>query len=132
MHSLKLSMLGEAQTSTFLATTQAHKSRAFYTDVIGLKFVEDNDFAIVFDMAGAELRISKVVQFTPHPFTVLDWQVENIKDAVTDLKSKGIVFLVYEFMEQDEDSIWTVPGDGTQIAWFKDPDDNVLSISQRS
>jgi len=125
-------MLGAANTSTFLATTQPKASRVFYTDVIGLDFVEDNDFAVVFNMANSELRISKVQDFTPHPFTVLDWQVENIKTAVADLKSKGIAMTMYDFMEQDEDGIWTVPGNGTQIAWFKDPDDNVLSVSQRT
>ena len=124
-------MLGGAPTSIFLATTQPAAAQAFYTDVIGLEFVEDNEFAIVFNMAGSELRISKVPQFTPHPFTVLDWQVDNIKDTVVKLKSIGISFVIYDFMEQDEDGIWTVPGGGAQIAWFKDPDNNVLSVSQR-
>ena len=132
MHSLKHSVLSKASISVFLATTQAAASRAFYTDVLGLEFVSDDEFAIVFNLADAELHISKVQNYTPHPFTVLDWQVDDLKAAVADLKSKGVTFVVYDFMEQDEDGIWTVPGEATQIAWFKDPDDNVLSASQRS
>jgi len=125
-------MLGDANTTTFLATTQPAASRAFYTDVLGLNFVDDNEHAIVFNLGNAELRISKVDEFMPHPFTVLDWQVDDIKASVTSLKSKGVEFIRYDFMEQDEDGIWTVPRNGTQIAWFNDPDDNVLSVSQRT
>ena len=125
-------MLSSARSSIFLATTKATEAQDFYTNVLGLKFVEDNEFALVFHMAGAELRISKVHEFTPQPFTVLDWQVSDIKSGVAELKKKGISFVIYDFMEQDEDGIWLVPNDTTKIAWFKDPDNNVLSISQRS
>jgi len=125
-------MLSSARSSIFLATTKATEAQDFYTNVLGLKFVEDNEFALVFHMAGAELRISKVPEFTPQPFTVLDWQVSDIKSGVAELKKKGISFVIYDFMEQDEDGIWLVPNDTTKIAWFKDPDNNVLSISQRS
>ena len=125
-------MLSSARSSIFLATTKATEAQDFYTNLLGLKFVEDNEFALVFHMAGAELRISKVAEFMPQPFTVLDWQVSDIKSAVAEMKNKGISFVTYDFMEQDEDGIWTVPNDSTKIAWFKDPDNNVLSISQRS
>ena len=125
-------MLSSARSSIFLATTKASEAQDFYTNVLGLKFVEDNEFALVFHMAGAELRISKVPEFTPQPYTVLDWQVSDIKLGVAELKKKGISFVIYDFMEQDENGIWTVPNDATKIAWFKDPDNNVLSISQRS
>jgi len=83
-------------------------------------------------MSGCELRISKVKSFTPHPFTVLDWQVSDIGLALSELVDRGLVAKRYDFMEQDEDGIWTVSGDGTRIAWFNDPDGNVLSVSQRS
>jgi len=124
-------MLGSVRPSVFIATTKAEASRAFYTDVIGLDFIDDFDFAIIFNMSGTELRIAKVAEFTPHPFTVLDWQVDDIRLAMADLKQKGIVFIHYDFLEQDKDGIWTVTGGTTEVAWFKDPDDNVLSISQQ-
>lgn len=128
-----MEFINKSPVSFFLATAKSDECRAFYEGQLGLKLTEDNQYALVFMLHNeTELRISKVESFAPHSFTVLDWQVADIKTAVDRLKNAGISFVTYEFMEQDENGIWTVPGDGTQIAWFKDPDDNVLSVSQRS
>lgn len=125
-------MLRSAAPSVFLATTQPEVCRAFYETTLGLSFRSEDSYALVFDMFGCELRISKVDIFTPHPFTVLDWQVSDIGPMLSKLIDKGVMAKRYDFMEQDEDGIWTVPGDGTRIAWFDDPDGNILSVSQRS
>ena len=61
---------------------------------------------------------------------MLDWQVKDIEAAMSDLSQKGVMFERFEGMDQDETGIWKTP-DGVQIAWFKDPDGNVLSVSQR-
>ena len=124
-------MLASATTSFFLATTNAETCRTFYRDTLGLTLVSDDDFAVVFDLAGSELRISKVPAFTPHPFTVLDWQVPDIGAAHSMLTGKGVEPLIFEGMDHDERGVWTVPGAPVQILWFKDPDGNVLSVSQR-
>jgi len=125
-----MKFIKKAPVSVFLATTQPDISRSFYQDTLELTIVDDNDFALVFELHESELRISKVQNFTPHPFTVLDWQVQNIETAMDKLKAAGIEFERYEFVKS-ETGIWTAP-DGTMIAWFKDPDGNVLSVSQRS
>jgi len=111
---------------------QPQAARAFYEDILGLHFIEDSEYALVFKLKDAELRISKVPAFTPFAFTVLDWQVDDFRAVYDNLKTKGVRFEIFEGMGQDEDGVWTVPGDGTQIAWFKDPDGNVLSISKRA
>ncbi|WP_370236411.1 MULTISPECIES: VOC family protein [Henriciella] len=121
-----------AKASFFLATTKASACRNFYEGVLGLDLVEEDDFAVVYQLAGAELRISKVPQFTPQPFTVLDWQVGDILAMRTYLLSKGVEPLVFDGMGQDTNGIWTVPGTNIWILWFKDPDENVLSVSQRA
>lgn len=121
----------KAPTSFFLATTDGDISKTYYAEVLGLELVEDSQFAVVFRLAGAELRLSKVPEFQPFPWTVLDFQVDDISVAMKRLRDKGVRFQRFEGMDFDEDDVWTVPGGKTQIAWFKDPDGNVLSVSQR-
>ncbi len=121
----------KAPTSFFLATADGDVAKAFYAEVMGLELTEDSPYAVVFKLADSELRISKVPSFTPFPWTVLDWQIGDIKEAMTSLKDKGVTFERFDGMDQDEDGVWAVPGGGPRIAWFKDPDGNVLSVSQR-
>lgn len=121
----------KAPTSFFLATTDGDISKTFYAEVMGLELMEDSQFAVVFKLAGAELRISKVPAFTPFPWTVLDFQVDDLGLAMTRLREKGVSFEQFDGMDQDEDGVWSVPGGGAKIAWFKDPDGNVLSVSKR-
>jgi catechol 2,3-dioxygenase-like lactoylglutathione lyase family enzyme len=113
----------------FVATQNAKKAQAFYADKLGLEFVSDDGFALVFNIKGTMLRIARVQDFTPAPFTVLGWQVEAIEQTVADLNAKGVVFERFPGMSQDHLGIWAAPG-GAKIAWFKDPDGNVLSVSQ--
>lgn len=125
-------MFANCEVSVFLATTKPEACLEFYTKTMGLELVEDGEYALVFSLKGAELRISKVPAFTPHPFTVLDWIVDDLDAAMTLLESKDVKFEIFKGMGQDERGVWQVPGGETRIAWFKDPDDNVLSVSQRA
>lgn len=113
----------------FVATRKADRAKAFYQDKLGLKFVSDDGFALVFDIAGTMLRIATVKEFTPFPFTVLGWEVEAIEKTVADLGQKGVTFERFPGLPQDQQGIWAAPG-GAKVAWFKDPDGNVLSVSQ--
>jgi catechol 2,3-dioxygenase-like lactoylglutathione lyase family enzyme len=114
---------------TFLLTSNPETALTFYRDTLGLTFVRDDGFALVFDMHGVMLRIAKAPQFTPAQHTVLGWQVEDILVAQEGLLRKGITFEIYPNMGQDERAICTFPN-GDKVAWFKDPDGNLLSISQ--
>jgi len=125
-------MFASCEVSVFLATTKPDKCLEFYTKTMGLKLTEDGEFALVFELKGAELRISKVTDFTPHPFTVLDWQVKDLDAAMTLLSGRGAKFEIFKGIGQDERGIWQVPGGDTKIVWFKDPDGNLLSVSQRA
>ncbi|MEO1015627.1 MAG: VOC family protein [Pseudomonadota bacterium] len=118
--------------SVFLATANPAEATRFYRDVLGLEFVEDSPFAVVFKLAGAELRLSKVPSFQPFPWTVVDWRVDDIDAALAGLAAAGVDLERFDGMDQDERGVWTVPGGGAQIAWFMDPDGNVLSVSQRT
>ncbi|HTC58461.1 MAG TPA: VOC family protein [Candidatus Sulfotelmatobacter sp.] len=121
-------MLGSIDIVAFVPTKDTEKARAFYEGVLGLCFVKDDGFAMVLDANGIMVRVAKA-QFTPAPFTILGWQVADIEKMVRALQVKGVQFERFGFFEQDALGIWTAPG-GDKVAWFKDPDGNVLSVSQ--
>ncbi|MGA7869483.1 MAG: VOC family protein [Candidatus Binatus sp.] len=112
-----------------IATTEPERAKAFYSDVLGLKLVEDGWFAIVFTAGGTRLHIQKVKEFSPLPFTAMGWTVGDIAATVAELTKKGVNFERYKGMTQDDAGIWTTP-DGTKVCWFKDPDGNTLSLTQ--
>jgi catechol 2,3-dioxygenase-like lactoylglutathione lyase family enzyme len=113
----------------FAATTQPDKARAFYCDVLGLGFEEDTPFALVLRAANATVRIQKVQSFTPLPFTVMGWKVADIHAVAAQLKDRGVSLERFAGMSQDELGIWSSPG-GAKVGWFKDPDGNLLSLTQ--
>lgn len=121
-------MLGASSPIAFLATTQPECAKAFYVETLGLRLLSDDQFSLVFAAAGVSLRIQKVREFQPHPFTALGWSVEDVRRAVTGLSERGVRFERYPFLAQDELGIWAAPG-GASVAWFKDPDGNVLSLT---
>ncbi len=122
-------MLDTMKVVTFLPTTDYDAARAFFEGILGLRFISHDGFASVFDCNGIMLRISKVPDFTPFPFTVLGWEVPDIAAAVTELTTRGVTFERFGFFEQDSLGIWTAPS-GDKVAWFKDPSGNTLSVSQ--
>ena len=122
-------MLGSTTIVAFVPTRDAEKARAFYEGVLGLHFVKDDGFALVFDANGIMIRVAKAPEFKPLPFTILGWQVSGIENVVRELHNKGVRFEIFGFPKQDELGIWTAPT-GDRVAWFKDPDGNLLSVSQ--
>jgi catechol 2,3-dioxygenase-like lactoylglutathione lyase family enzyme len=122
-------MLGGYDVIAFVATRQPERAKLFYSKILGLRLVADTPFALVFDAGGTMLRISKVGELTPAPYTVLGWKVPNIHVTVEDLMCGGVTFERYKDMPQDELGIWMTP-DGHKVAWFKDPDGNTLSLTQ--
>jgi catechol 2,3-dioxygenase-like lactoylglutathione lyase family enzyme len=121
-------MLGSTDIVAFVPTKDAEKARAFYVNVLGLRFVKDDGFAMVLDANGIMVRVARA-QFTPAPFTILGWQVSDIEQMAKTLQEKGVHCERFGFFEQDPLGIWTAPT-GDKVAWFKDPDGNILSISQ--
>ena len=122
-------MLGTTNIVAFVPIKDAGKSRHFYELVLGLEFVKDDGVALVFRANGIMVRAAKMKGFTPAQFTVLGWEVSNIEEMVRQLSARGIHFEIFGFFKQDELGIWTAPT-GDKVAWFKDPDGNILSVSQ--
>jgi catechol 2,3-dioxygenase-like lactoylglutathione lyase family enzyme len=115
----------------FVTTTDANKAKGFYGGVLGFRLTGEDDYALVYDASGTMVRVGKAPKHTPAQGTVLGWQVDDIRAAIRELASQGVRFEQFglPFMKQDADGVWSAPG-GDAVAWFKDPDGNVLSISQ--
>ena len=122
-------MLANSAIVAFVATTDPSRAKAFYRDVLGLLLISEDEYALVFDAHGTMLRIAIVGEIVLAPYTVLGWQVSDIDATVRGLAAKGIKFERYAWMEQDALGIWSAPS-GAKVAWFKDPDGNLLSVSQ--
>jgi len=122
-------MLTGSNIVAFVATTNGVKARFFYQQVLGLDFISDDEFAIVLSANGVELRIQKVQSLTPHQHTQLGWSVTSIADVLRALRAKGVEFESYPFLQQDELGIWMSPS-GAKVAWFRDPDGNLLSLTE--
>ena len=119
-----------AKAMTFIVTRDRDIAKAFYGTVLGFALTHEDDFAAVFDLNGTMLRISTVPSHVPQQHTVLGWEVSDIEATARALRDKGISFTVYEGFGQDELGIWTSPGGGAKVAWFTDPDGNVLSLTE--
>lgn len=122
-------MLGNEKIMAFVGVSDADKARAFYRDTLGLTMSYEDNFALVFDIGGIMLRVTPVNTVRPQPYTVLGWQVSDATATVRALAKAGVNVERYSHVRQDEDGIWTAPG-GAKIAWFRDPDGNILSIAQ--
>ena len=123
-------MLGSSKLIGFVGVRDAERAKAFYRDTLGLKLVMDElPFALVFDCQGTMLRVTLVREVAAAPYTVLGWAVTDITAAVSRLTAAGVQFQRYPQIQQDELGIWSAPG-GARVAWFQDPDGNLLSISQ--
>ncbi len=122
-------MLSSSRMIGFVPTTDSKRAREFYENKLGFRFVSDDAFALVMKAGDTMIRVAKVKEFTPAAYTVLGWEARDIKALVSWLKARGVAFEKYPFVQDQELGIWTAPT-GDQVAWFKDPDGNILSVSQ--
>jgi catechol 2,3-dioxygenase-like lactoylglutathione lyase family enzyme len=121
-------MLASAKLTGFIPTKDYDKARAFYVDKLGFEFVSLDQFALVLSLGGHKFRVSKVPNFTPLLGTILGWEVADIEPVVRWLAERGVATEKFPFVQDKELGIWTTPN-GDQVAWFKDPDGNILSVA---
>lgn len=122
-------MLSSPIFTAFLPTVKPDDSKKFYAETLGLKLISEDNYALVFQQNETLLRITVVTEFTPHPFTVFGFKINGIVSQVKTLRENGVVFERYSHFDQDENGIWTAPS-LAKIAWFKDPDGNLLSLTE--
>jgi catechol 2,3-dioxygenase-like lactoylglutathione lyase family enzyme len=122
-------MLDTSPLMAFIATQDPALALAFYKDILGLRLLSDEPSALVFDAHGTTLRVQKVHTLSPPPYTALGWRVSDIRAEIEGLVERGVRFERFAGFAQDESGILTFP-DETRVAWFKDPDGNLLSLTQ--
>jgi len=122
-------MLESAHAVAFVPSENLERSEQFFTGVLGLMPVSRSPFALVFECGGATLRVTKVDGLRPQPFTVFGWLVSDIESTVNVFRDSGALFVRYDGFDQDDHDVWTTPN-GDKVAWFHDPDGNVLSLTQ--
>jgi len=113
----------------FVPTSDLDRAIGFYEEILGLEHVTRDEYAAVFSSSGQSIRVVEVESLVPQPFTILGWGVLDIRSTVERLSNRGLTFIRYPHFEQDDTAIWTAPG-GAKVAWFNDPDGNVLSYTQ--
>lgn len=124
-------MLSTGKLVGFIPTKDYDKARAFYEGKLGFEFVSLDQYALVMRVGGHMIRIVKLANYTPHQATILGWEVPDAKSAAIWLKERGVETEKYPWVADKELGIWE-PRTGDKVAWFKDPDGNVLSISQHA
>lgn len=122
-------MLADKELKAFVPTVKPDEAKTFYKDILGLKLLSEDNYALEFNANGTLLRVIIVQELKPQVFTVLGWNVEDISTAIKSLNIKGVLCEKYDFLQQDSLGIWTSPN-GSKVAWFKDPDGNVLSLTE--
>ncbi|HVR90156.1 MAG TPA: VOC family protein [Novosphingobium sp.] len=126
-----MSLPASAQPMCFVLTADRAKSKPFYAEVLGLRLLGEDDHAATFDLGNkTPLRLTTMPGHVGAGHTVLGWHVADIRAAIAALKAKGVSFSIYEGFGQDADGVWASPGGGAQVAWFPDPDGNILSLTQ--
>ncbi len=126
-----LNMLANSTILGFVPVLDFKRAKPFYEGTLGLKFRGEDPFALEFEAGQNRIRVVRVGKLAPQPFTILGWEVEDVSTTVAALAAKGVIFERFPGMDQDSSGIWKSPS-GARIAWFKDPDGNVLSVSQHS
>lgn len=114
----------------FVNVSDRERALGFYRDVLGLSLRSSDPFGDFLDLGGALMRMTTLPDHKAHPHPVLGWNVADIVGSVRALRERGVTFTVYEGMGQDELGVWTSPDGAARVAFFADPDGNVLSLAQ--
>jgi predicted enzyme related to lactoylglutathione lyase len=114
----------------FINTSDRERAMGFYCGTLGLALRSSDDFGDFIDLGGGLMRMTVLPDHKAHAHPVLGWNVDDIRSAVEALRDRGVAFTIYEGMGQDELGIWTSPDGKGKVAFFADPDGNVLSLSQ--
>ncbi len=114
----------------FLYVKDRDRALEFYCDTLGLSLKGSDSFGDFLDSGHSLIRMTVMPDHTAGPHPVLGWEVDDIRLAARELGERGIQLTLYDGMGQDELGVWTSPETGASVAWFTDPDGNVLSLTE--
>jgi catechol 2,3-dioxygenase-like lactoylglutathione lyase family enzyme len=115
------------------AVDDIEKAQRFYGETLGLKTTVDQDGSLILHIAGdRDTFVYPKSNHTPADYTILNFPVDDIDGAVDELTARGVTFEMYDGLEQDQKGIarGRAHNMGPDIAWFKDPAGNILSVLQ--
>jgi catechol 2,3-dioxygenase-like lactoylglutathione lyase family enzyme len=121
-------MLADTKAYSGLAVDDMDKAREFYAGTLGLRTSEEHGLMWLHLAGGRDTLVYPQPDATPASYTILNFEVDDIDDAVDGLVARGVQFERYDQVEQDDRGI--ARAEGPYIAWFKDPAGNVLSVLQ--
>ena len=124
-----MGILEAAKPAIVICTRDRARATSFYRDTLGLTLAQEDNFAAVFNTGGVTLRVSVVADFTAHGHTILGFRVNDVEGTVRALRDNGVTFEAVPKLKQDELGIWTTPSGAVKVAWLKDPDGNMLSVT---
>ena len=122
-------MLSESKLQSIILTSRIDEAETFYRDVLGLSLRSKSDGALVFDVGGGDLRVAPVASTAPSDHTVLGFSVSDVDNVIAHLSELGVMFERLPMFSHDENGVVLSP-DGARVAWFRDPDGNLLSVVQ--
>jgi catechol 2,3-dioxygenase-like lactoylglutathione lyase family enzyme len=121
-------MLADTKAYSGLAVDDMDKAREFYAGTLGLRTSEEHGLMWLHLAGGRDTLVYQQPAATPASYTILNFEVDDIDDAVDELVARGVRFERYDHIEQDQKGIFR--DEGPYIAWFKDPAGNLLSVLQ--
>jgi predicted enzyme related to lactoylglutathione lyase len=110
------------------AVDDVQKARDFYAETLGLKTSEEHGLLTLHLAGDRDTIVYPKPDYAPATYTVLNFPVDDIDQAVDELAKRGVQFEMYDGFEQDEKGVFR--DEGPYIAWFKDPAGNILSVLQ--
>ena len=125
-------MLKESKAFSGFSANDIPKAKDFYGQTLGLEVSEDHGL-LTLDLAGGhKVLVYPKPNHVPATFTVLNFPVKNVDQAVDELKKRGVRFEIYNLPDLKTDEKGIMRGKGPTIAWFKDPAGNILSVLEAS
>jgi predicted enzyme related to lactoylglutathione lyase len=125
-------MLKESKAFSGFSANDIPKAKEFYGQTLGLEVSEDHGLLTLHLAGGHKVLVYPKPNHVPATFTVLNFPVKNVDQAVDELKKRGVRFEIYNLPDLKTDEKGIMRGKGPTIAWFKDPAGNILSVLEAS
>jgi catechol 2,3-dioxygenase-like lactoylglutathione lyase family enzyme len=125
-------MLEESKAFSGFSSNDLKKAKEFYGGTLGLKVSEEHGLLTLHLAGGNNVLIYPKPNHAPATFTVLNFPVNDVDEAVDELTRRGVRFEIYDLPDLKTDKKGVMRGNGPTIAWFKDPAGNILSVIENT
>lgn len=120
----------DATPIAFVYTVDRERALEFYQGVLGLAVRDSDAYGDNIALEHALMRLTVLPDHKPSPHPVIGWEITGIETFARELQRRGVSFSRFPGMEQDELGIWTSPDSKSRLAFFLDPDGNMIMVSE--